>query len=253
MKKRLDHLLVEKKLVTTRSQAESFIRLGKVTVNDKVYTKPGFFVEDTVRLAVTVPVQYVSRAAYKLASVTEKFHIDFHGKTVLDVGSSTGGFTDFALQQGAKKAICIEIGRQQLHPTLRVDKRVELYESTDILAVGLTGSAKKVTVASPDYITIDVSFVSLRKLLPHIATLCSQKTRIIAMAKPQFETTDYQKHKGVIKNERARRDILLGLETFMKSYFVVLDKADSGIKGEKGNQERFFLLGVLTDKQTVLQ
>ena len=119
MKYRLDHLLLEKGLVPSRSQAESWIRLGKVTVGGKVITKPGQFVADDAEIVLTASEQYVSRAGLKLASVARQLGIDFHDKTVLDVGSSTGGFTDYALRNGAKKVIAVDVGTEQLHPTLR--------------------------------------------------------------------------------------------------------------------------------------
>src|SRR5487761_2489922 len=121
MKQRLDRLLVQRGLVATRSQAESYIKLGQAKVNGKIIKKPGHMVSDNDKLEVTAEQQYVSRAALKLASVAEALGLDFRDKVVLDVGSSTGGFTDYALRHGAKKVIAVDVGTDQLHPSLRQD------------------------------------------------------------------------------------------------------------------------------------
>ena len=129
---RLDKALVQLGLVTTRSQAESYIRLGRVKVSGRLVTKSGYFVHDLSLVELDQPEQFVSRAGLKLASVADKLAVDFRGKTVLDVGSSTGGFTDYALSRGARRVICVDVGTDQLHPQLRRDARVELHEKTDI-------------------------------------------------------------------------------------------------------------------------
>lgn len=236
MKQRLDRALAQYKLVSTRSQAESFIRLGKVYVNNKVETKPGRLVDINDHIDVRVDSQYVSRAAYKLASVAELFKLDFKNKIVLDVGSSTGGFTDYALQHGTKKAICVEVGTDQMHAKLRDDKRVELHEQTDIRKI-FPGE-----IDVPDIVVVDVSFISLADIMPAISQLVSHSSQLVFMAKPQFEAGAKLKNKGVIKNDRMRREILADLEKKLQQYFVLVDKADSGVAGEKGNQERFYLL-----------
>jgi 23S rRNA (cytidine1920-2'-O)/16S rRNA (cytidine1409-2'-O)-methyltransferase len=235
MKKRLDQSLVTRGLVATRSQAESYIRMGKVLVNGKIVTKTGAQVDEIDDLKVTAAEQYVSRAGLKLASVAAAFKLDFRDKTVLDVGSSTGGFTDYALRHGAKKVFAVEIGTNQLHPSLHGDPRIELHEQTDI---------RNFRTDEPiDIVVADVSFISLRELLPHVATLCSKETLIAAMVKPQFEAREENlRHKGVIKNDRMRRDILQSFESWARQRFVIMDKADSAVAGEKGNLERFYLL-----------
>ena len=131
-KRRLDNLLVSQGLVLTRSQAESYIRLGKVEVNSKVVTKTGEMIADTASIKLAVSEQYVSRAALKLDSVAGIFKLTFNNKIVLDVGSSTGGFTDYALKHNAKKVYAVEKGTDQLHPSLIGNPRIELYEKTDI-------------------------------------------------------------------------------------------------------------------------
>ena len=242
-KTRLDVEAVKRGLLSTRSQAESFIKLGSVTVNGKAVTKPGFLVaeHDDIRLAATE--QYVSRAGLKLASVAAVLKLDFKGKIMLDVGSSTGGFTDYALQHGAEKVLAVDVGTDQLHPSLRSDERIELHEKTDIRDF--------IPSEHIDIVVIDVSFISLRNILPHIARITDKNTQIVAMLKPQFEAeSSGLKHKGVIKNDAMRRQILKDFESWAQKLFIIVDKADSAVTGSKGNRERFYLLRTL-DKHAV--
>ncbi len=235
-KHRLDLELVSRGIIATRSQAESYIRLGKVVVNKKIITKAGTLVTVDDKIRLIAKQQYVSRAGLKLASVTKVLGLDFRKKVVLDVGSSTGGFTDFALQHGASWVIGVELGTKQLHPSLVGHPKIELYEKTDIRDVRSLSQ-------TPQIVVIDVSFVSLRDILPSVARLCDKNTQIIAMVKPQFEAQmSGQKHKGVIKNDAMRRKILQDFETWVKTLFVISDKADSEVAGFKGNRERFYLL-----------
>lgn len=240
---RLDIALTQRGLVASRSQAESWIKLGKVMVNGKTITKPGFSVFSHATVTLDAPEQYVSRAGLKLASVTQLLKVNFKGKTVLDVGSSTGGFTDYALQHGAAKVFAVDVGTEQLHAKLREDVKVELYEKTDIRDVSTDESGKVQLSSIPDIIVIDVSFISLREILPHIAQhIAGKKTEVIAMVKPQFEAGKHQVNKGVIKNDTVRRAILKDFELWAKKLFTISDKADSEVSGSKGNTERFYML-----------
>lgn len=233
MKYRLDAYLTSKRLAPTRSQAESMIRLGDVSVNGRVVTKAGYFVNDTDEVFLKEKTRYVSRAGLKLASVAQKLSLDFADATVLDVGSSTGGFTDYALQHGAKKVIAVDVGTDQLHPSLQGDKRIELHEKTDIRDFS--------TEDQIDIVVIDVSFISLQDILPDVARI-APKAYVAAMVKPQFEAGRGQANKGVIKNDSIRRQILKDFEAWSKQRFVIIDKADSDVAGAKGNRERFYLL-----------
>lgn len=240
---RLDVALVQRHLVVSRSQAESWIKLGKVSVDGKTVTKPGFLVASHQKIILDAPEQYVSRAGLKLASVADLLDLNFMDKVVLDVGSSTGGFTDYALQHGATRVYAIDVGTEQLHPKLRRDERVELYEKTDIREVTAGRGAENLLGAQPDTIVIDVSFISLREVLPHIARyIAGPNTEIIAMVKPQFEAGKHQINKGVIKNDTVRRAVLKDFEAWAKQFFTVVDKADSEVSGSKGNRERFYKL-----------
>jgi len=323
-KQRLDQVLVARGLVPTRSQAESWVRMGKVFVRGQAATKPGMFVAEDAEIELKADGQYVSRAGHKLASVAQVLHLNFSGKVVLDVGSSTGGFTDYALQHDARKVIAVDVGTDQLHPSLRGDPKIELHEQTDIRNVftdvggpvassapknesagaappsflgaaprGTTPQSEVSTEARnratsgeelrrsaaggwsgetlgspaspprgngsenevarlrerqvvisevPDIVVIDVSFISLREILPHVARLSGKNTKIAAMLKPQFEAGHNAKHKGVIKNDAMRRTILKDFEAWSRTLFIILDKADSEVAGTKGNRERFYLL-----------
>lgn len=235
-KARLDQAVVARGLCPTRSQAESWIKLGQVYVNGQPATKPGTLVNETAEIELKATERYVSRAGLKLASVAKALRLPFKDKVMLDVGSSTGGFTDYALQHGARKIIAVDVGTDQLHPSLRGKPQIELHEQTDI---------RDLTTLSdtPDIIVIDVSFISLREILPHVATLSGRQTLIIAMVKPQFEAAVANlKHKGVIKNDRMRRNILKSFEDWARGRFVIIDKADSDVAGAKGNLERFYVL-----------
>lgn len=235
-KKRLDIELTRRGLTTSRSQAESWVKLGKVTVEGQVVTKAGHFVSSDAVIILQADEQYVSRAGLKLASVAQLLQLDFRDKVVLDVGSSTGGFTDYALRRGAKKVYAVDVGTDQLHPSLRGNKKIELHEKTDIRDFYIRDE-------TPDIIVIDVSFISLREVLPHLVNyLSTPSTQVVAMVKPQFEAGKDQTNKGIIKNDAMRRQILKDFELWAKQYFVIVDKRDSDVAGAKGNQERFYLL-----------
>jgi 23S rRNA (cytidine1920-2'-O)/16S rRNA (cytidine1409-2'-O)-methyltransferase len=231
---RLDQCMAIRGLSQSRSQAGNLIRLGKVLVDGRIVQRPSYLVSMEQVVDFVDRKKYVSRAGLKLASVVQSLDIDFIDKTVLDVGSSTGGFTDYALQHGAKKVIAVDVGTDQLHPSLRSDSRIELHEKTDIRHF------KPDDVI--DTVVIDVSFISLRDILPYIKQIASKTTNVIAMVKPQFEAGKHQVSKGVIKNDAIRRQILKDFEAWVKEYFIITNKADSKIAGAKGNRERFYLL-----------
>lgn len=240
-KNRLDRELLGRHLVASRSQAEDLIKRGFVSIGGVVITKPGYLVNANTKVSLRPHQQFVSRAGEKLNSVIRDLGLNFKDKTVLDVGSSTGGFTDLVIRSGAKNVIAVDVGTNQLHESLRNNDKIELHEQTNILDVGLSGNYKKI-INKPDVIVMDLSFVSLRTILPHIHSLCMPQTIVIAMVKPQFEAGDSTRHKGVIKNDRIRRDILKDFEKWVQKLFKVVNKADSKVSGSKGNVERFYLL-----------
>lgn len=179
-----------------------------------------------------------SRGYRKIEGAVRAFNFDFRGKTVLDIGSSTGGFTEVALKYGAEKVIAVEKGSRQMKAPLRFDPRVELHEKTDIFDFRLPGNAR------PDVIVADVSFLSLTKILKYATMeLARRDTQFLVMLKPQFEARPEQLNKGVVKNEKMRREILKEFEFWLKrNGFVVVNKRDNELHGKTGNIERFYEL-----------
>ncbi len=238
MKQRLDIIMVERGLADTRTKAQALIMAGQVSTDGRILDKPGQSFDDQIPLHLKDQSRYVSRAGEKLASVAGALGLDFQGKVVLDVGSSTGGFTDFTLQAGASKVYCVDVGTAQLAYRLRQDPRVVVMEQTDI--------REAVLPAPADVAVIDVSFISLTKILDAVAKLVSPGAPIVAMVKPQFEAGKAlaDKYGGVIPMGEERDAVLVELRAWIDRYFVVEAEADSGLAGAKGNLERFLLLRV---------
>lgn len=232
---RLDQALVARGLVASRSQAHNLIKLGKVLVAGSVVDKAGLLVSNDDSISLTDNETYVSRAGLKLASVVPKLGIDFRDKVVLDVGSSTGGFTDYALKHGAAHVIAVDVGTDQMHPSLRDDPRIELHEKTDIRDF--------ISAMLADIVVMDVSFISLRHILPILPALIKPHAQIIAMVKPQFESTARDLNSsGIVKNDTVRRRILRDFEIFAKRKYLIKSYADSEVAGLHGNKERFYVL-----------
>jgi len=240
-KQRLDVLMVEQGLAATRSQAQALIMAGQVSADGKRLEKSGMVVDVATELHIKDQPKYASRAGDKLASVAEVFDLDFGGKVVLDVGSSTGGFTDFALQNGAAKVYCVDVGTGQLAYKLRQDPRAVVMEQTDIREAVLPELC--------DMAVMDVSFISLTKVLEDTAALLKPEGRIVAMAKPQFEAGKAlaDRYHGVIPMGRERDEVLEDVRKWASERFEILDEADSGLSGAEGNVEHFFYLRRLQD------
>ena len=195
----------------------------------------------------------VSRAENKLAGAARAFSYDFRGKTVLDIGSSTGGFTEYALLRGAKKVIAVEKGTRQMKAPLRFDPRIDLREKTDIFSVTRNSLSRdqdenneneSKTDIRIDTILADVSFISLKQVLLHAKKqLASPQTDFLVMLKPQFEARPFQLKNGVVKNETIRRDIIKDFEAWLKNNgFLIVNKRDNILAGKNGNLERFYFL-----------
>ena len=199
----------------------------------------------------------VSRAENKLAGAAQAFSYDFRGKTVLDIGSSTGGFTEYALLRGAKKVIAVEKGTKQMKAPLRFDPRIDLREKTDIFSVTRSSLSRdqdesnkngskneSKTDTSIDTILADVSFISLKQVLIHAKKqLAVPQTDFLVMLKPQFEARPFQLKNGVVKNETIRRDIIKDFEAWLKNNgFLIVNKRDNTLAGKNGNLERFYFL-----------
>ncbi len=183
----------------------------------------------------------VSRAEGKLAGALRAFGVDLRGKIVLDIGSSTGGFTWTALKKGVKKVIAVEKGTAQMKAPLKFDPRVELHEKRDIFTVG---RGLDLEIGAIDVILADVSFVSLKKVLRHAKkAIADDKTEFLVMLKPQFEAKAWQLKDGIVKNNKIRREIIVDFEMWLKrSGFVILGKRDNEVAGRFGNVERFYYL-----------
>lgn len=179
----------------------------------------------------------VTRGYQKISSAAHSLGIDFRNLVVLDIGSSTGGFTQYALERGAAKVIAIEKGTNQMMASLRFNPNVDLHEKTDIFSVVLTDPA-------PDLILADVSFISLKDVLAYAkANLSSKHTKFLVMLKPQFEASPDQLNKGIVKNSKIRREIIKDFEIWLKTHgFVILNKIDNQLAGKNGNLERFYYL-----------
>ena len=201
----------------------------------------------------------VSRAENKLAGAAQAFSYDFRGKTVLDIGSSTGGFTEYALLRGAKKVIAIERGTRQMKAPLRFDPRIDLREKTDIFSVTRNSlsrdqnksnenesktDVKIDAILKIDTILADVSFISLKQVLLHAKKqLAAPQADFLVMLKPQFEARPFQLKNGVVKNETIRREIIKDFEAWLKNNgFLIVNKRDNTLAGKNGNLERFYFL-----------
>lgn len=177
----------------------------------------------------------VNRGYLKIEGAVRAFNFDFKNKVVLDIGSSTGGFTELALKNGAKKVIAVEKGSHQMKAPLRFDPRIELHEKTDIF--DFTPS-KEI-----DVVVADVSFLSLTKILHYLKKLPNQNADLLMMLKPQFEARGDQLNKGIVKNEKIRREIIKNFEQWLKQNgFIIIKKRDNILTGKHGNLERFYYL-----------
>ena len=181
----------------------------------------------------------ILRVYQKIEGAARTFNFDFRDKTVLDIGSSTGGFTAYALNSGAAKVIAVEKGTNQMQRPLRYDERIDLHEKTDIFTFK---PAKR-----PDVIVADISFLSLTKILSYARLhLATRGTDFLVMLKPQFEARPSDLTRGVVKNETIRRRIIKDFEFWLKSHhYVIIKKHDNDLKGKTGNRERFYWLRIV--------
>jgi len=236
---RLDQLLVERGLVETRSRAQALVLAGKVRVGDgdaaRHDRKPGDLIDVTTTVSVVAPEPYVSRGGHKLAAALDAFDIDPTGLVALDVGASTGGFTDVLLQRGASRVYALDVGRGQLAEALRADPRVVSMERTN--ARNLTAT----TLPEPiDLVTIDVSFISLGVVLgPIVATLRPGSGRhVVALVKPQFEAGKGRTDHGVVRDPAIHREVLDRNVTAAQGHGLGTRAViASPITGPEGNRE----------------
>jgi 23S rRNA (cytidine1920-2'-O)/16S rRNA (cytidine1409-2'-O)-methyltransferase len=242
-KKRLDQLLVEKELLVSRQRARGIIMAGLVRVDGRMVDKPGHLVSPSVSIDLIGPDHpYVSRGGIKLEAALREFAIDVAGLTILDVGASTGGFTDCLLQHGAKKVVAVDIGYGQLAWSLRKDPRVAVLERTNIRHLSTLEIEDAI-----DGAVIDTSFISLRIVVPATVRLLKNDAFILALIKPQFEAGKGMVGKGGIIRDKALQDRIVNDLTafFSQSGLVTGGTLESPIRGAKGNREVFVYLKYL--------
>jgi 23S rRNA (cytidine1920-2'-O)/16S rRNA (cytidine1409-2'-O)-methyltransferase len=232
VKKRLDVLLVERGLAGSRTQAQALVLAGRVPGFDK----PGMQVDESVDLEVEQPPPYVSRGGEKLAHALDAFEVDPHGRDCLDVGASTGGFTDVLLQRGAIRVIALDVGYGQLHEKLRGDERVIVLERSNAREL-------RDLPFAPELVVADVSFISLRLALPQALSLARPGWEAVVLVKPQFEAGRKEAKGGVVRDVDVRRRVVreiavAALDWGGESVGVV----ESGLPGPKGNREVFLHL-----------
>jgi 23S rRNA (cytidine1920-2'-O)/16S rRNA (cytidine1409-2'-O)-methyltransferase len=230
MKKRLDVLLVERGLAESRTKAQALVLAGLVPGFDKA----GTLVEETAEIVVHDPPRFVSRGGEKLAHALDAFGVDPAGRNCLDVGASTGGFTDCLLQAGARRVVALDVGYGQLHPRLRSDPRVIVLERSNVRIL-------KELPFAPDLIVCDVSFISVRTALPRALELSADGWEALVLVKPQFEAGRDQVPKGVVRDADVHRNVLRTVSEAARDWAAqVTGIVDSGLPGPKGNRE-FFL------------
>jgi 23S rRNA (cytidine1920-2'-O)/16S rRNA (cytidine1409-2'-O)-methyltransferase len=234
-RKRLDVLLVERGLAETRSQAQALVLAGRV----RGHTKAGEQLDESTALEVEPGSRFVSRGGEKLAQALSAFELDVTGEDCLDVGASTGGFTDCLLQAGAGRVIALDVGYGQLHPRLREDERVTVLERTNVRALDCGALP-----FAPTFVTADVSFISLAKALPPALACAADMWRALVLVKPQFEAGPADVGKGGVVRDPAVRERVLGeIAAQVPEWGARLAGiVDSGFPGPKGNREFFLYL-----------
>ncbi|MCQ2732500.1 TlyA family RNA methyltransferase [Helicobacter pylori] len=228
---RLDYALFSQHLVSSREKAKALVLKNQVLVNKMVVSKPSFIIKEDDKIELIVEKLFVSRAGEKLGAFLETHFVDFKKKVVLDVGASKGGFSEVALLKGAKKVLCVDVGKMQLDENLRNDTRIECYEECDIRGFK--------TPETIDLVLCDVSFISLYCILEAILPLSDE---FLALFKPQFEVGRATKRnkKGVVMDKEAILNALENFKNHLKTKdFQILKIQESLVKGKNGNVEFF--------------
>jgi 23S rRNA (cytidine1920-2'-O)/16S rRNA (cytidine1409-2'-O)-methyltransferase len=240
VKKRLDVLLVERGLAESRAQAQALVLAGHVPG----YDKAGAQVDESAEVTVTAPPRFVSRGGEKLARALDVLGVDPAGRDCLDVGASTGGFTDVLLQRGAARVIALDVGYGQLHPRIRRDPRVTVLERANVREL-------RELPFAPELVVCDVSFVSVRKALPPALALGAPGWEVLVLVKPQFEAGRPESRRGVVRDPEVHRRVLREVAEAARAWPAqVTGVVDSGLPGPKGNRE-FFLHLVHREKPEI--
>lgn len=238
-RERLDKKLLELGFASSREKAQALIMSGLVVVDGVVIDKTGFLVKEGQKIEVKESMRYVSRGGYKLEYALERFKVDVKGLVALDVGSSTGGFTDCLLQKGALKVYAVDVGRAQMDIKLLKDPRVILHEETDARSLTEKHIPQKV-----DLITVDVSFISVNKILSHVLKFLKDEGIALILVKPQFELTPEKVRKGIVRDSEDKIYAVLKVRKHLNELgFNVGSVVKSKPKGSKGNEEFFVLAG----------
>ncbi len=229
---RLDLYIVKEFNLESRSKALDLIKTNQVMVNGQLSSKQSYDVKPNDQVEIIKQLEYVSRGGNKLEDAINFYHLEFKDKVLLDVGSSTGGFTDCALKHGAKKVYAYDVGSDQLHESLRSKKEIELHENTNILDVLMPVSC--------DYVSIDVSFTSVKPILTHLKDI---QATFIVLVKPQFEVGKKEIKNGIVKDEKKQTDVVLGMIRYMNYLgFTYIGHKKSDLLGKKGNQEYLLVM-----------
>jgi len=241
---RLDQAMVERGLCESREKAKRAIFAGEVSVNDQLARKPSDPVQTHDRITLSAPEKFVSRGGFKLERALDYFQLEVAGQTAIDLGASTGGFTDCLLQRGAAKVYAVDVGRGQLAWKLRRDSRVVVMEKTN--ARQLTPASFPAPFRPADVVVIDCSFISLRKILPAAVALLSRSGRIVALIKPQFEAgkREADRGAGVIRDPAIHERVLQELRKFVGSQPGLRWRGvtESPLLGPAGNKEFLVLI-----------
>ncbi|MEK6645257.1 MAG: TlyA family RNA methyltransferase [Candidatus Firestonebacteria bacterium] len=233
---RLDKFLVEKSIFDTLSSASAAIMAGLIYVDDKKVTKSGYPVSSDVKIGYKNSTElYVSRGGIKLKEALEKFKISISGKIAIDIGSSTGGFVDCLLGYGANKVWAVDVGYGQLHWKLRNNPQVVVLEKTNARYLSCDKFLEKFDIS-----TIDVSFISLEKILPVVKTILKKNGEVLALIKPQFEVDKGKAEGGVVKDEKLQKAVVNKIVDFAKTLgFEIIGTMPCSLLGPKGNREYF--------------
>jgi len=238
-KQRLDKLLVERGFFDSREKARAAVMAGVILVNGVLIDKSGHKLSRECKIEVKEKMRYVSRGGLKLEKAIRAFNIDLSGRVLLDVGASTGGFTDCALKHGAKKVYAVDVGYGQLAWQLRQDPRVFVFERTNIRHFTLDRLKKSQYFEPPNFVTIDVSFISLAKVMPKVCELIDENAEGVALIKPQFEAgPDKVGKRGVVRDPNVHKEVIKSVveaALALNANPLMLDY--SPIKGPEGNIE----------------
>jgi 23S rRNA (cytidine1920-2'-O)/16S rRNA (cytidine1409-2'-O)-methyltransferase len=235
LRKRADLLLVERGLFESRARAQAAIEAGLVTANDKPVVKPSEGIPADAVLQAQPAHPFVSRGGVKLTGALEQYPIDIEDHVCLDVGASTGGFTEVLLANGASLVFAIDVGREQLHPSLRGHPKIVSMEETDIRQL----EGKRLPMR-PDVVVIDVSFISLKAVLPVALSLAAAPMNLLALIKPQFEAARKHSKRGIIRNAMVHQEICDDIAAFVASQGCTdIHVFPSSITGGDGNIEFF--------------